>query len=195
MSQVNPSDFRKPEAKSDEIFINRWSPRAMTGETLPSEELMELFEAAKWAPSAYNEQPWQFLYARRETSHWPLFFDLLVDFNKQWVKDAAVLLVILSKKEFSHNKQPNTTHSFDTGAAWENLALQGSVRNLVVHGMAGFDAANARELLHIPEAFQVEAMAAIGRPAGKEVLPKEMQEREVPSGRKTLAEIIHEGPF
>ncbi len=186
---------RKPEYDIHPLILNRWSPRAMTGETLSDDELMPLFEAARWAPSSYNNQPWKFLYAKRDTKHWDAFFSLLIEFNQQWAKNAAVLVVIISKKNFDHNNKPAVTHRLDTGAAWENLALEGSRRGLVVHGMEGFDYQKARTALKIPGDYDIEAMAAIGKRAGKEILPKEMQEREVPSQRKALKEIVTEGPF
>jgi len=198
MNDEVPSEVkkhRKAEYDVHPLILNRWSPRAMTGEAISDEELMPLFEAARWAPSSYNGQPWRFLYAKRDTPHWGAFFDLLVDFNKQWAKNAAVLIVMISKKTFGHNGQPAVTHSFDTGAAWENLALEGSWRGLVVHGMQGFDYEKARTVLKIPEEYTLEAMAAIGKKGQKEDLPAKMQEREVPSQRKELKEIVIEGHF
>jgi len=186
---------RKPEHPIHPLILNRWSPRAMSGEGLPDDELMPLFEAARWAPSSYNNQPWRFLYAKRETKYWQLFFELLIDFNRQWCKNAAVLVVVASKKTFEHNGKPCRTHSFDAGAAWENLAIEGSARGLVVHGMEGFDYEKARTALNLPEDHQVECMIAIGKPAPKETLPEEMQKREVPSDRRQIREIVIEGQF
>src|SRR4030088_2645180 len=120
------SERRKADHVIDSLFLDRWSPRSMSGEEISEEDLLTLFEAARWAPSSYNNQPWRILYARRYTECWPLFFDLLVDFNKSWVKDAAALLVFISKTNFEHNGKPSITHAFDTGAAWQNLALQGA---------------------------------------------------------------------
>jgi nitroreductase len=192
---IKGSEIRKPDYPIDFLFIDRWSPRAMSGEGISEEVLLTLFEAARWAPSSYNNQPWRILYARRNTIHWPLFFDLLVDFNKTWAKQAAALLVFISKTTFDHNGEPSVTHSFDTGAAWQNFALQASLKRLVVHGMEGFDYARARTMLKVPRDFQIEAMAAIGRPGQKEDLPIGLQERESPNDRRKLAETITEGPW
>ena len=192
---IKGSAQRKADHAVDKIFLDRWSPRAMTGETIPEEELMVLFEAARWAPSSYNNQPWRMLYARRDSEHWPLFFDLMVEFNQSWAKTAGVLVVFISRTHFDFNGEPAVTHSFDAGAAWENLALQGSLKGLVVHGMQGFDYERARVELRIPDEFQVEAMAAVGRPAPKEVLPEKLQKRESPNDRRKLSESICEGPF
>lgn len=189
------SEKRKPGHPIDSLFLDRWSSRAMSGEETAQEELLTVFEAARWAPSSYNNQPWRILYARRNTTYWHLFFELLVDFNKTWAKNAAALVVFLSKKTFDHNNELSVTHSFDTGAAWENFALQAALKNLVVHGMEGFDYQKARTVLKVPAEFQVEAMAAIGKPGAKEDLPLGLQERETPSNRRALAELVTEGPF
>lgn len=187
--------YRKSTFPIEPFLLNRWSPRAMTGEALTDEELMPLFEAARWAPSSYNAQPWRFLFARRDTPEFAKFLDLLIDFNKQWCQNAAVLVCIISHNTFEHNGKPAATHSFDTGSAWMSLALQASAQGLVTHGMQGFDYEKAKKSLHIPDGYTVEAMAAIGKKAPKESLPKEMQEREAPSDRKPLKEIIMEGKF
>jgi len=187
-------DYRKPEYNVDEIFLNRWSPRAMSGEEIDEKILLQLFEAAKWAPSANNNQPWRFIYARRNTPHWETFFNLLAEGNQVWAKNAAVLIVVISKTTFNNNKHART-HSYDAGAAWENFALQGSMMGLVVHGMQGFDYDKAKEILGIPDGYQVEAMIAAGRPGRKEDLPDYQQEREFPSSRKSISEIVMEGVF
>jgi nitroreductase len=187
--------MRKADHSIDALFLDRWSPRAMSGEEIPEFELMSLFEAARWAPSAYNNQPWRFLYGCRGSDQWPLFFDLLVEANRVWARNAAALLLIVSKCTFDHNGKPSITHSFDCGAAWGSLALQGSLRGYVVHGMQGFDYERARVSLEIPDDFRVEAMAAVGRPAPRETLPEELRQRETPNDRKKLAETVCEGVF
>ena len=192
---IKGSEKRIADHPIDELFLNRWSPRAMTGESIPREDLLSLFEAARWAPSSYNNQPWRILYATRDSKHWPVFFDLLVDGNKAWAKNAAALILFISQTTFGFNGAASITHSFDTGSAWQNLALQGSLKGLVVHGMQGFDYEAAREKLNIPEGFDVEAMAAIGRPADAATLPDDIRAREAPSDRRKLEETICEGPF
>ncbi len=177
------------------MILNRWSPRAMSGEAMTDEEIFPLFEAARWAPSSYNNQPWRILYAKRDTKHWKKFFDLLVEFNQSWCVNAAVLGVMVSRKNFEHNNKPSVTHSYDTGAAWENLALEGSHRGYVVHGMQGFDYEKARKDLNVPADQEVMAMFVIGKKAPKEVLPHELQLKEKPSDRKKLSEIIFEGGY
>lgn len=167
----------------------------MSGEELGDDVLMSLFEAARWAPSSYNNQPWRFLYAKRNTPHWRPFFDLLVDFNKEWCAHAAVLGLIVSEKIFEKTKKPSVTHGLDAGAAWENLALEGSSRDLVVHGMQGFDYQKAKEALKVPDAFEVLAMFAVGKKGALKDLSPDLQKREVPSTRKRVAEFAFEGAF
>jgi len=191
---ITGSERRHADHPVESLFVERWSPRAMSGEEISNEELLTLFEAARWAPSSMNNQPWRMLYAPRSSRHWPLFFDLLADSNKVWCVRAAALLVIISKTTFENGK-PCRTHSYDSGAAWMSLALQGSMMGLVVHGMQGFDYERARIALEIPEEYQVEAMAAIGRPGRMEELPEQLQARETPNDRRSLTQSVCEGPF
>lgn len=185
-------EHRDSEYDVAELFVRRWSPRAMSGEEVPEEELMRLFEAARWAPSSYNGQPWRFVYARRGSEGWDRLYDLLSEGNRAWADKAAALVVVLSRRTFEHNGKPSRTHSFDTGAAWQNLALQGQLSGLVVHGMEGFDYQRARELLGLDEDLEVEAMVAIGRPGEIEALPDELEQREEPSDRKPLEALVTE---
>lgn len=136
---IKGSKIRHAEFPIEAFILDRWSPRAMSGEEIPRAELMRLFEAARWAPSSFNAQQWRALYALRNTEHWQTFFDLLGDANKSWAKKAAALVVFVSRKTFDYNGEPSVTHSYDTGAAWENFALQGFQQSLVVHGIQGFD--------------------------------------------------------
>ena len=192
---VEIARFRTPDHEVEELFVRRWSPRAMTGEAIGSEDLMRLLEAARWAPSANNEQPWRFLYGRRDTPSWQTFFDLLVEGNQVWCANAAVLFVVVTKKTFARNGKPNRVCVYDAGSAWQSLALQGASMGLVVHGMAGFDYERARQDLHVPEDFEVCAMAAVGKPGEAESLPERLREMEKPSGRKAVGEIAMEGGF
>lgn len=178
-----------------DLILNRWSPRAMSGEIIKDEELMSLFEAARWAPSSFDNQPWRFVYAKKDSKHWDTFFNLLVDFNKEWCKNAAVLMVVASANNFALNNKPSRTHSFDTGAAWENLALQGYAQGLVVHGMEGFDYDRAKTVLNIPADHTVEAMIAVGKPGPLNVLPEALQKKEELSDRKKVEEFVFEGEF
>jgi nitroreductase len=193
--KVTTTRTRHSSYNVNPLILNRWSPRSMTGEELTDEVLMSLFEAARWAPSSYNNQPWRFIYAKRDTEHWNKLFNLLADLNKVWAKDAAVLVVVIARKNFEHNEKYSITHQFDAGAAWENLALEASSRGLVAHGMQGFDYERSRTDLQIPDSFDVMSMIAIGKKGPKDNLPSQLQERESPNDRKPLAEIIMEGQF
>jgi|SRR6185503_1437813 len=193
--QNNSTKIRNVEYNINPLFVNRWSPRAMSGEEISYDDLMGLFEAARWAPSSYNNQPWRFIYAMRNTDHWQSLFSLLVDGNKIWAQNAAVIVAVISRKNFEFNEKPAITHQFDAGAAWENLALEATTRGLVTHGMQGFDYNTARKVLEVPDSFDVMAMIAIGKLGQKENLPNDLQEREYPSDRKPLIEIVMEGKF
>jgi nitroreductase len=189
------SQFRKADHPVDPLFVNRWSPRAMSGEAVTQDELNSLFEAMRWAPSSYNEQPWRILYAVNGSPEWNLFFDLLVPFNQEWAKNAGALLLVISKDNFTHNNTYSVSHSFDTGAALQNLALQGELMDLVVHGMAGFDYQKAKEVLAIPDGYTIEAMFAVGKPGEITRLPEAMQANEKPSDRKKIEQLTRQGKF
>jgi nitroreductase len=167
----------------------------MSGEPLSDAQMRTLFEAARWAPSTYNEQEWRFLYARRDSPQWPVFYGLLVEGNREWCAQAALLVVVLAHKVFSRNGKLNPVHLFDSGCAFENLALQGAAMGLVVHGMQGFDFDKARTALKVPDDYAVAAMFAAGRPGDPNALPEKLREREKPSDRKPVDEIICEGAF
>jgi nitroreductase len=195
MSVIKGSEVRKTQVDVERLFLDRWSPRAMSGESIEASALTVLFEAARWAPSSGNAQPWRILYARRDTPAWPTFLGLLVPNNQVWAQHAAALLVFISRHIAERNGRPSITHAFDTGAAWENLALQGMLSGLVVHGMEGFDYERARTELGVPQEFQVQAMVAIGKPGPTENLPERLQKRETPSDRRPLEQTVSEGRF
>ncbi len=177
----------------DPLFVDRWSPRAMSARPIDPQELMSLFEAARWAPSSNNNQPWRFVYGRRDTPHWDPLFKLLNEHNQMWVKNAAALIYVISKKTFDQSGKPSRTHSFDAGAAAMNLSLQGHLRGWVVHGMEGFNYDRAREVLEVTEGFDVEAAFAVGLPGDPTALPRALQARELPSERKPLSQSVFEG--
>ena len=195
MHRSESQAIRKPAYPINPLILNRCSSRSMTGEELHEQDIMPLFEAARWAPSSFNNQPWRFIYAKRDTGHWDRLFNLLVDTNKLWAKNAALLVVVISRKNFEFNEKPARTHQFDAGSAWQNLALEAHSRGIVAHGMQGFDYEKARVDLGIPVDFEVMAMIAIGKKAPKENLPAELQDKEKLSDRKPLNDIIMEGIF
>ena len=124
MSQAQPLGKAPRQSQSDinPLLLHRWSPRAMSGEEISDTELMRLFEAARWARSSYNGQLWRFIYAKKNSEPWNKLFSLMVNFNKSWAKN-AVLVVVISRKNFEHDGNPSVTHQLDFGTAWENLAL------------------------------------------------------------------------
>ncbi|MBL7186357.1 MAG: nitroreductase family protein [Phycisphaerae bacterium] len=170
-----------PHKILDEI-VCRWSPRSMNGQGLTEEDLLSLFEAARWAPSAFNNQPWRFYYALRNSDRFNDLLGLLVEKNKQWCISAACLMIVVSKKTYDHNGSPMRSHVYDTGAAWMALAMEGLRRGYVVHGMAGFDDEAASEYLALGDEYQVNFMAAVGNPAPE-------VEAEAVSQRKEIDEI------
>ncbi|MEM7048072.1 MAG: nitroreductase family protein [Acidobacteriota bacterium] len=186
---------RQPQHDVLPLFVDRWSPRAFRPQALAEKDLAPLLEAARWAPSAFNGQPWRFLWALRERPQWEVFLDLLVPANQTWAQHAGALLVVLSRQRSEHKDRPAPTHSFDAGAAWMSLALQATASGLAAHAMAGFDAARARTALTIPEVYAIDAMVAIGWPGDRERLPEALREREVPSGRRKISELAFEGPY
>jgi len=186
---------RTSEYEIDDIFLKRHSPRAMSGEKISEEELMTLLEAARWAPSSFNAQPWRFVYAMRGTPEFENHFSLLVDANKSWCVNAGALIVTISRKTFEHNGKPSVTHSFDSGAAWENFALQAQTMNILAHGMEGFNYALAKEKLGIPDDYNVEMMIAVGKHGKIEDLPEALRAGEKPNSRKPLSELVFKGKF
>ena len=185
---------RTTKYEINDVFLKRFSPRAMSGEKITTEELMTIFDAARWAPSLRNEQPWRFVYGEKGTPAFEKLFSFLLEGNQIWCKNAAALIVLISKNKTSRNEE-NATHSFDTGAAWENLALQATNMNLIAHGMAGLDYIKAKNELNVSDDYKIEMMIAIGKPGKIEDLPEQLREREKPSDRKPLEEIVFEGEF
>jgi nitroreductase len=186
---------RTAHPKVHKLFVDRWSPRAFDGSEMPQEDLDIIFEAAGWAPSAYNVQPWTFLYARRGDPSWELFLSQLVEFNQGWAKNASALVYIVSDKYMRSDKgnTDNHSHSFDAGAAWMLAALQAQAMGYHTHGMTGIKFGEAEAAFGVAEDHRLEAGFVIGKEAGKETLPDFLQEREVPSSRKPLTEIVHAG--
>ena len=194
----SPTSIRKANAKVLPLIVERWSPRAFDESEMPQEDLDAIFEAAGWAPSAFNYQPWKFLYARRGDANWDRFLSLLIPFNAGWAKDASVLAFVVSDTVLEKpdgSTDPLHSHSFDAGAAWALLALQATALGYHTHGMAGVDFDKARVELGIPDRYRLEAGLAIGRRDSAERLPEGLREREVPSDRKPVSEIAIAGNF
>jgi len=166
----------------------------MSGQPLDREHLYRLLEAARWAPSSGNSQPWRFVYALNQTPEFATFFDLLLPGNRPWCAKAGALLVVASQMESAPGK-PLVSHSFDAGASWMSLALQGSRLGLVTHGIVGFDYEQAAHAIRLPPSHHVECMIAVGYPGRLEDLDEKYRPREVQNDRMALAEFSFEGAF
>jgi nitroreductase len=189
---------RTPDHPIDPLFLERWSPRAFDGSEIPDADLMSLFEAARWAPSAFNSQPWRFLYAKRGDEHWARFLGLLIPWNQGWAHSASVLIYFLSDSLMETRPgrlTPSHSHSFDTGAAWASLALQATRLGYRAHGMSGVDFDRARVELAVPDRFRIEAAAVVGRVGDPATLDDRLRAREVPSGREPVSEHAFRGNF
>lgn len=192
----DPLTSRSAEHPVQEIFLRRWSPRAMSGAAVSAEVLSALLEAARWAPSSYNEQEWRFLYAMQGSSHWETFLGLLTDANQAWCRNAGILVLVASKKTFTQNGKPNPVHSLDTGMAVQNFLLQAAgTPGIVAHPMAGFDRGRARAALSIPEDYEPECMIAVGQAGDPDKLPDALRAVEKVSGRKRIQEFSKAGAF
>jgi len=197
VTEIDAASVREltPEVDVSRRFPGRWSARAMAGPPLTRAELAVLFEAARWAPSCFNSQPWRFAYALKDGDHWDPLFRTLAEGNRIWVENAGALVAVITRETFEHNGKPAPTHSFDGGAAWMSLALQAAECGLVAHAMQGFDGDAARRVLAVPEGFDLPALIAIGHPGNIDDLPEPVREREHPTPRKALTEIVFEGGF
>lgn len=188
---------RITDPKVHQIFVDRWSPRAFDESEIPQEDLDTIFAAAGLAPSAFNYQPWKFLYARRGDANWERFLSLLIPFNQSWAKDAAALVFIVS--DTRHRKEEGDSdfysHSFDAGAAWAQMALQATLLGYHAHGMTGLEFDKARAELGLPGDIRLEAAVAIGRRDHPDRLPDYLRGGEVPSIRKPVEEIAVAGTY
>ena len=188
---------RRPDHPIDPLFLDRWSPRAFDGSALAEADLLTIFEAARWAPSAFNGQPWRFVYAHRGDAEWERFLGLLIPFNQEWAKSASVLVFILSDRMITTKSGDavSHSHSFDAGAAWASLALQATRLGCFAHAMSGVEFERAYAELAVPERFRIEAAVAIGRAGDPAELSERLRARETPSGRKPLSDFVFRGGF
>lgn len=184
---------RDPEVEVDALFLDRWSPRALSPQPLTAREIDTLFEAARWAPSCFNDQPWLFRYAvtpdDRERFSRPLSFK-----NRNWTVNAPLLIYVLTRRRFAHNDRDNRHAPFDAGAAWMALALQARRLGLFAHAMAGFDREAAAQILSVDLAdYDIMAAVAVGRYGDPTALSEELRSSEAPNDRKPHAAVAVEG--
>ena len=186
---------RIPEAEVDALFVERWSSRAFSSEPLAAAQVRSLFEAARWAPSASNLQPWLFVYADDEPSL-ARARPILRDGNRRWADRAPLLVFLFARRADPKTGQPNHLAAFDTGAAWMSLALQAAKLGLVAHAMGGIHPDRAHAILGVPsEEYECLVGVAIGKRAAPDDLPDDLRAREVPSHRRPVAEFAHAGGF
>lgn len=168
----------------------RWSPRAIDSAKIPRDDIMALIEAARYAPSCFNEQPWRFLIADDDETLEKMRRTLTPK-NQRWANKAPVLILIAAKKTFSLNGEKNFWHMFDAGTSWGFLSLEAQRRGLVTHAMGGFDMDLSRELFAIPEDFEIITVVAVGKYGRREDLGEEFSDREHPDVRKDISELLY----
>jgi nitroreductase len=183
---------RIPAYPIERPHLERWSPRAFTAEVLPDPEILRLFEAARWAPSSSNLQPWRLVYAHRETPEFETLMGLLVPFNQGWCARASVLVALFAKTKSDAGEEWRSA-SFDTGAAWMNLALQAHAQGLFAHAMGGIVVDKMNATLSAPADWQPQCMIAIGRQGPADTLNEKLKARETPSDREPLSAHVFVG--
>jgi nitroreductase len=192
MEKLAPTDY-----PIEEILRRRWSPRAFSDRNVEAEKLLSLFEAARWAPSSFNEQPWSFIFATKEApAEHAQLLNCLTERNQQWATLAPVLMVSVAKLNFEKTGKPNRHAFHDVGLAVGNLLVEATALGLFVHQMAGFSVDKVREAYHVPEGFEPVAAIAIGYPAEPEILPETFREMETgPRKRKPIRSFVFEGKW
>lgn len=180
-----------------DLFARRWSPRAFDERLVETPVIQALFEAARWAPSSNNEQPWRFIMATKDhETEWNRLFECLAEGNKIWAVRAPVLIVSVASMKFEDDGKPNRHAWHDTGLATENFVLQATASGLVTHQMAGFDVEKARINLRIPMDYEPVAMIAVGYPGDAAILPERLRERELrPRSRRPIEEWTFRGQW
>ena len=176
---------------------DRKSIRAFADKTIEKEKIHQLFEAARWSASSFNEQPWRFIYATKEhETQYNNILSTINEFNQSWAKNVPMLMVVVAKTEFSMNGKTNRHAWYDTGAAMANFATQATIAGLFIHQMAGFSAEKAKETLNIPDGFEAVAAVAVGYQGDAAQLNETLRSKEnAPRSRKELNEIVFEGQW
>ena len=174
------------------VFRHRWSPRSFADRDVSSQDLKTIFEAARWAASSFNEQPWRFLVGRRDSETYKKIFGSLAEFNQQWARTAPVLILGVTRTKFSHNESPNGVALYDLGAAAATLCYQAAALGLFTHQMAGFDKDAARKAFNVPEEFIFGAVIALGHQGDPAALtnPDMLKSEIAPRERKPLDQFV-----
>ena len=186
MSQVT-SNLPGVDAGLHELLTRRWSPRAFSSRPVEAEKLAQLFEAARWAPSSYNAQPWAFVLATRDDAEgYNRLLSTLMDANQKWARLAPVLILAVAQLDYDHVARPNRHAHYDLGQAVAHLTVEATALGLYVHQMGGFDPRLARELFAIPAGYDPLSVMALGYHEGP---PPEPSTRT----RKPLASVVYGG--
>src|SRR5438132_1135758 len=195
--EMNPNKQAAPDHPIHELLARRWSPYGFADRPVTKEDLRSLFEAARWAPSSYNEQPWSYLVATKENlEDFDRLLGCLVEGNQAWAKAVPVLALGCTSLRFVRNGQPNAAAVHDLGLASGNLCLEATARGLCVHQMIGIVPDKAREVFHIPEGVQPMTGLAIGYAADPNTLPEKLRERDLAARRrKSLREFVFDGQW
>ncbi len=190
----NPAPTETP---IHEILAHRWSPRAFDSRPVEADKLRVLFEAARWASSSYNAQPWYFIVATKDdAANYKRVLECFVEFNQGWAKSAPVVAVSVAGTKFQHNGEPNRHSYHDVGQAAATMALQATALGLQIHQMAGILPDKARETFHIPEGYEAVAGIALGYPGDPASLPDQLREREAgPRQRKPVSAFVFTGEW
>ncbi len=188
---------RQSDHPIEELFLQRWSPRAFTPAKMEQETLLQIFEAARWAPSSYNSQPWRYIYGHAGTPAWDKLFAYLNPANQSWCKTGSVLVLAISKTTMAPRGEevPSYSHSFDAGSAWQNLALQATKLGWHTHGMVGLDMPRAAAELGVPDGYRVEMAIVIGKQGSPDTLSEPYKGMETPNGRNPVSSFAFEGSF
>jgi nitroreductase len=197
LSAVEVNQLKKAPAADHvlPVVLHRWSPRAFADKPVSDADLKTIFEAVRWVPSSFNEQPWRFIVGKQGSEAYAKILGSLVEFNQMWASKAPVLILGAALTKFSHNGAHNGSALYDLGAAAGTLVLQAAELGLVTHQMAGFDHNKAREAFGIPEEYHLGAVIALGYQGEPATLPHEqMLKQEVsPRTRKELNEFVLSG--
>lgn len=179
-----------------DLIVRRRSLRAYSDAPLTATQINTLFEAARWAPSSVNEQPWQYIYAVRGEDLWDVIFETLSEGNRAWAKDAPLLVVSLARTTFLRNGRPNPSAMYDLGGANAILSLQATAMGLNVHQMGGYDHAGLRQVLRVPSGVELGVVMAIGFPGDADQLPEPLRERErMPRVRRPVSDFVMDRPY
>lgn len=195
---MTETNHRQSDYPINPLFLERWATRAFDDSVMPKDDLMTILEAAHWAPSSGNSQPWRLIYTPRDSERWDDAVSLLMDGNQVWAKHASVLVFVVSQKtRLNHSGEEVEigTHSFDSGSAWMSAAMQAKMLGYESHGMAGIHKDRIAAHYAIPENYAVEMAFVLGKHGDVTALPQPLQERDVPSQRLPLGDVAFESSF